>query len=54
VARDGAAGMAAQLVEFAEQLRIGETTVPEAFGTLIMTYEVARRLQGLAGGGTNT
>jgi hypothetical protein len=45
VARETAAGMASQLCEFADQLRAGVTAVPETFGTLIMTAEIARRLQ---------
>jgi hypothetical protein len=45
VARDTAAGMASQLCEFADQLRAGVTAVPETFDTLIMTAEIARRLQ---------
>jgi hypothetical protein len=44
-ARDTAAVTASVLCEFAEGLRAGVTAVPETFGTLIMTAEIARRLQ---------
>jgi hypothetical protein len=52
-ARETAARMAAQLCEFADGLRRGTASVPDAdnaFGLSVMVFEVARRLQCLPPG----